>query len=287
MQGRRLAFGPFLLNPDNGTLLRQGKRVPVGRRGILLLEALLKRQGEIITKAELMDAAWLGAAVEESNLSVQIALLRKALGARPDGADWISTVPRIGYCLEHTSPGAGQPSEPISKPSLAILPFANLSSDPEQEYFADGLADEIIATLSKVPGLVIIARSSSFAYKGMSVDVRRIANDLNARYVAEGSVQRSGDRVRIVAQLSDGMTGSHLWAERYDRELVDIFAIQDEVARKIVAELSVAVQPVESAQWPGIASTGTNDCAGLSMLSAWPSDAARRHAERGGLPAHR
>src|SRR5258708_35573223 len=144
MQGQRFTFGPFLLNLDNGTLLRKGERVAVGRRGILLLEALLKRQGEIVTKAELMDAAWPGTAVEESNLSVQIALLRKALGLASDGEEWIGTIPRIGYRFLGSSPASGEAVVQISpKPSLAILPFANLSNDPEQEFFADGLTDEI------------------------------------------------------------------------------------------------------------------------------------------------
>ncbi|MFO1141518.1 MAG: winged helix-turn-helix domain-containing tetratricopeptide repeat protein [Amaricoccus sp.] len=258
MPGQRLAFGPFELNLDNGTLLRGGERVPVGRRGILLLEALLRRQGEILTKGELMDAAWLGAAVEESNLSVQVALLRKALGERGDGSEWIGTVPRIGYCLAPDAAGAALPAAPALRPSLAVLPFANLSSDPEQEFFAEGLADEIAATLAKLPGLRLVARSSSFAFKGRRADVRQIARELDARYVAEGSVQRSGGRVRIVAQLGDGATGGQLWADRYDRDLEDVFAIQGEVAGKIGAAISAAVRPVEPEQWPRIAAGGTS-----------------------------
>jgi TolB-like protein/cytochrome c-type biogenesis protein CcmH/NrfG len=258
MLGQRFAFGPFLLNPDNGTLLRRGEPVAVGRRGILLLEALLKRSGEIVTKAELIDAAWPDLAVEESNLSVQIALLRKALGATSDGGEWIVTIPRIGYRFLSSSQEVGAPSEQLAqRPSLAVLPFANLSNDVEQEFFADGLADEILTTLLKVPGLLVIARSSSFAYKGMPTDVRRVANDLGVRYVLEGSVRKDRDRIRIAAQLSDGSTGSQLWAERYDQRFDDLFAIQDEVARKIVAELSVAIGPVEAPQWPGISSRGT------------------------------
>ncbi|WP_341317869.1 winged helix-turn-helix domain-containing protein [Paraburkholderia sp. IMGN_8] len=258
MQGQRFTFGPFLLNLDNGTLQRQGERVAVGRRGILLLAALLKRPGEIVTKAELMDAAWPGTAVEESNLSVQIALLRKAVGLASDGEGWITTIPRIGYCLKGSVATSEEAvDQPSKKPSLAILPFANLSNDTDQDFFADGLADEIITTLSKIPGLVVIARSSSFAYKGMSIDVRRIASELGARYIVDGSIRKSGDRIRVVAQLSDGVSGSHLWAERYDRELHDMFAVQDEVARKIVAELNAALSPVEVALYPGVASGGT------------------------------
>ncbi|WP_459573812.1 winged helix-turn-helix domain-containing tetratricopeptide repeat protein [Cupriavidus sp. 8B] len=258
MQGQRFTFGPFLLNLDNGTLQRKGERVAVGRRGILLLAALLKRQGEIVTKAELMDAAWPGTVVEESNLSVQIALLRKAVGLAPDGEVWITTIPRIGYCFQGSITTSEEAvDQPSPKPSLAILPFANLSNDTDQDFFADGLADEIITTLSKFPGLIVIARSSSFAYKGKPMDVRRIASELGARYIVEGSIRKSGDRIRVVAQLSDGVSGSHLWAERYDRELHDMFAVQDEIARKIVAELSAALSPVEVALCPGVASGGT------------------------------
>jgi TolB-like protein len=258
MQGQRFSFGPFRLNLDNGTLLRSGEPVAVGRRGILLLAALLGRQGEIVTKTELMDAAWPGTAVEESNLSVQIALLRKAIDLSPEGEEWITTIPRIGYRFRGS---AGAPEEavegPSAKPSLAVLPFANRSQDPDQDYFAEGLADEIITALSKIPGLVVIARTSSFAQKGKSSDVRRMASDLGARYIVEGSLQKSGDRIRVVARLSDGVGGSQLWAERYDRDLDDVFAVQDEVARKIVAELNAALSPVETALWPAIAVAGT------------------------------
>ncbi len=132
MRGQRFTFGPFLLNLDNGTLLRKGEHVAVGRGGIRLLAALLKRQGEIVTKGELMDAAWPGAAVEESNLSVQIALLRKAIGLAADGEEWISTIPRTGYRIMSACPASeGSVDEISPKPSLAVLPFANLSNGPE------------------------------------------------------------------------------------------------------------------------------------------------------------
>jgi TolB-like protein/Tfp pilus assembly protein PilF len=137
------------------------------------------------------------------------------------------------------------PRAPISnskattdKPSIVVLPFVNMSSDPEQAYFADGLAEDLITDLSKVPGLLVIARNSSFAYKGRSVDVRLIASELGVRYVVEGSVRRASARVRINAQLIDAATGSHLWAERYDRDLADIFVVQDEVVGRIVGALA-------------------------------------------------
>lgn len=131
------------------------------------------------------------------------------------------------------------------KPSIAVLPFSNMSDDKEQEYFADGIAEDIITDLSKVSGLLVIARNSSFAYKGQSPDVRHVCRDLGVRHVLEGSVRKAGGRVRINAQLIDGTSGGHLWAERYDRKLEDIFAVQDEVTREIVAALKVALTPSE------------------------------------------
>lgn len=134
------------------------------------------------------------------------------------------------------------------KPSIAVLPFDNMSSDPEQEYFGDGLAEDVITTLSKVSSLFVIARNSSFAYKGKATDVRRIANDLGVRYVLEGSVRSSGPRIRVSAQLIDSADGSHLWAERYDRKLEDIFDIQDEITREIVTALRIRLTDGEQAQ---------------------------------------
>jgi TolB-like protein len=132
------------------------------------------------------------------------------------------------------------------KPSIAVLPFANMSGDPEQAYFAEGLAEDLITDLSKVPGFLVIARHSSFAYKGRLVDIRSIASELGVRYVIEGSVRRASARVRINAQLIDAATGNHLWAERYDRDLADIFLVQDEVVGKIVSALAGALPSVSS-----------------------------------------
>lgn len=139
-----------------------------------------------------------------------------------------------------------QMTSPISdKPSIAVLPFVNMSGDPEQEYFSDGITEDLITDISKISGLFVIARNSTFAYKGQSVDVRQIANDLGVRYVLEGSVRKAAGKVRINAQLVDSTTGSHLWAERYDGSLEDIFALQDEITAKIVSGLAVNLTAVE------------------------------------------
>jgi len=142
------------------------------------------------------------------------------------------------------SPGLKLPD----KPSIAVLPFANMSDDPEQEYFSDGISEDIISSLSQLPNIFVIARNSTFTYKGKSVNVQQVCRDLGVKYILEGSVRKVGNRVRITAQLIEGTTGHHLWAERYDRELEDIFAIQDEVTLKILRELQVKLTSGEQAR---------------------------------------
>jgi TolB-like protein/Flp pilus assembly protein TadD len=142
--------------------------------------------------------------------------------------------------LPEYPPGKGPKAKP-KKPSIAVLPFANLSDDKEQEYFADGMTDDLITDLSKLSGLIVIARNSVFTYKGKAVKVQEIAKDLNVTHVLEGSVRRSGGKVRINAQLIDAQTGAHLWAEIFDREFTEIFALQDDVREKIVAALKVTL----------------------------------------------
>ena len=142
------------------------------------------------------------------------------------------------------------------KPSIAVLPFSNMSGDPEQEYFSDGITEDIITALSKIKNLLVIARNSTFTYKGKSVDVRQVSREQGVRYVLEGSVRKAGNRIRVTAQLIDAMTGHHIWAERYDRELNDIFAVQDEIVREIVVALDVELNEGEQAR---IWSSGTTN----------------------------
>ena len=159
----------------------------------------------------------------------------------------------LGFWLEpwqeRVEPAAvGKMAFPLpDKPSIAVLPFANMSDDPSQEYFADGMTEDLITDLSKVSGLFVIARNSTFAYKGKPHDVRRVAEELGIRYVLEGSVRRAGDQVRINAQLIDATTGGHLWAERYDGSLSDVFGLQDRITRKIVTVLAVQLTSGEQA----------------------------------------
>jgi TolB-like protein/cytochrome c-type biogenesis protein CcmH/NrfG len=236
-----------VLDSAAGTLLRNDEPVAVGHRGAKLLAALVARPGDILDKAALMDAAWPGMAVEEGNLTVQISQLRKLLGPTDDGGDWIATIPRVGYRFTGAPEALGDAKRkplPLPKrPSIAVLPFVNVSNDPAQESFADGLTEDLITDLSRTSGLFVIARNSAFAYKGKAMDVRGIAEDLGVRYLLEGSARHAAGRVRINAQLVDAVGGDHLWAERYDRSLDDIFAVQDEVTGKIVEALLGRLRP--------------------------------------------
>ncbi len=254
MQGSRFAFGPFVLDVGAGTLRRDEVPIAIGYRALKLLAALVARHGEILRKAELLDAAWPGLVVEEGNLSVQVAQLRKLLGPPAEGDQWIATVPRVGYRFCGTVEQLGDikraPLPLPSEPSIAVLPFINVSSDPEQESFADGLTEDLTTDLSRIPGLFVIARNSAFAYKGKAMDVREIAEGLGVRYLLEGSARRATGRVRINAQLVDALSGDHLWAERFDRSLDDIFAVQDEVTGKIVEALLGRLRPTPPRKRP-------------------------------------
>jgi DNA-binding winged helix-turn-helix (wHTH) protein len=177
------ALGPFRLDTDSGLLLRGTEPVALGLRAIALLRALVERPGALVSKDALIEAAWPGLAVEDSNLTVQIAALRRALGEEPGGDGWIETMPRRGYRFIGPVVTEAQNSVIASraeralpllpdKPSIAVLPFENLSGDPEQEYFADGMVEEIITGLSRIRWLFVIARNSTFIYKGQAVDVK-------------------------------------------------------------------------------------------------------------------
>src|SRR5262245_29939601 len=191
----KLAFGPFVLDVERGMLFREGRPLVVSSKGLQLLRVLLEAPGQVLAKADLMEAGWPGAAVEESNLSVQIAALRKQLGPSPDGGDWISTVPRVGYrfvgAVDACDTVPHVPAEYISedrqRPSIAVLPFTNLSGTPDQQYFGDAIANDIITALTRFKWFSVVARNSSFAFRDSSIDVREIAKRLGARYVVEGS----------------------------------------------------------------------------------------------------
>ena len=241
-------FGDFRFEPRTGLLFKDGQLVALGRRGAQLLEAFLRRRGEVLTKAELIDAAWSEAAIEESNLSVQIAGLRKALGTTADGKEWIATVPRVGYRLAAVDPEQPPLGDASPLPSLAVLAFDNLGDDPAQQYFADGIVEDLITGLSRFRSFDVIARNSSFAYRGKPVDVRKVARELGVRYVLEGSVRRAGSRLRVTAQLIDGEDGAHLWAHTYDGDTVDVFEVQDRITESVAGVLEPRIGLAEIAR---------------------------------------
>ena len=250
MSGLRFAFGPFVLDPEKGTLLRKGLPVPVGYRAILILAALLRKPGEVVTKSALLDAAWEGMTVEESNLSVQVASLRKLLGTSGSGGEWIATVPRVGYRFNGAVETPEQRSGPDPQtgdpgPSIAVLPFKNLSDDAEQQYFAEGLAEDIITRLARLRSLFVTARNSSFAYQGKAANLKEVGHELGVRYILDGSVRRSGKRLRIGAELSEASTGLQVWAERYDVDLTDFFALQDQISESVIAAIEPRLYAAE------------------------------------------
>jgi TolB-like protein/Flp pilus assembly protein TadD len=242
-------LGPFRLDSKGETLFRGPKPVALGQRAIALLRVLVERSGQPVSKQDLIEAAWPGLAVEESNLTVQIAALRRVFAEAPGGTDWIETLPRRGY--RYIGPVAataatGTAALPLpDKPSIAVLPFQNLSDDPQQDYFADGVVEDIITGLSRIKWLFVIARNSSFTYKGSAVDVKQVGRDLGVRYVLEGSLRKAGERVRVSAQLVDAETAGHLWAERYDRPLNDIFALQDEITLSVIGAIEPRLRNAE------------------------------------------
>jgi adenylate cyclase len=235
-------FGPFTLN--DGTLTRDGKPIALGQRALALLEALVAANGPA-DKAALIEAAWPGAIVEDGNLTVQIAALRKALGTRPDGQEWIVTVPRLGYRLVRSAVPANEGPTTSPLPSVAVLPFKNLSGDSEQDYFADGIVEDIITALSRFKSFAVVASNSSFVYKGRAIGVREVAEELGVRYVVEGSVRRSGGKLRVSARLVDGQSAAELWGQSFDGSLEDVFDIQDRVTDNVVAIVEPRIKRAE------------------------------------------
>jgi TolB-like protein/Tfp pilus assembly protein PilF len=218
----------------------------------------------VVSKKDLIASVWGGRLVSDSTLTSRINAARKAVGERGANQKLIRTIPRKGFRFagvvneqsNNTPPVEAPPEqshEPPSpalplpdRPAIAVLPFNNMSGEREQEYFSDGISEDIITALSRLRWFLVIARNSSFIYKGRSVHIKQIAYELGVRYVVEGSVRKSGNRVRITAQLNDVATGSHVWAERYDRDLTDVFAVQDEITEAIVAAIEPQIYLAEN-----------------------------------------
>jgi TolB-like protein/Tfp pilus assembly protein PilF len=248
----QVTFGQFQLDLGKRELRRAGTLVKLGSRAVDVLCVLARAEGQVVTKAALMAEVWPSVIVEDSNIQVHVSNLRKSLDDGTDGQGFIVTVPGRGYRLlglqswpQATELPGAQPAVSISETCIAVLPFTNMSGDPEQEYFADGIVEDIITGLSRIQWLSVIARNSSFVYKGKPIDVRQFARELGSRYVLEGSVRRSGDRLRLTAQLIEAQTGRNLWAERYDRLLGDIFAVQDEITMSVIGAIEPNLRKIE------------------------------------------
>src|SRR5262245_10430660 len=236
---------------------RGGQRRAVEPQVFELLAYLVRNAGRLVTKDELIAEVWGGRIVSDSALSGQIKSARQAIGDDGEQQRLIRTVHGRGcrFVGELDRAEPPQVAEPRrieeralalpDKPSVAVLPFANLSGDPEQDYFADGMVEEITTALSRVKEFFVIARNSAFTYKGRAVDVKQIGRELGVRYLVEGSVRRAGDRVRITGQLIDAETGAHLWADRYDGALADVFELQDRVTSSIVGAIEPSLQRAE------------------------------------------
>ena len=237
-----ITFGRYHLDPRGG-LLSGGREVRLTPKALALLSFIAERAGEVVTKEELFAALWPNIAVGDSALVTCIKEIRKALRDDARHPRYVETLHRRGYRFIGKAAAAspdGREGETSAlalpdRPSIAVLAFDNMSDDPDQEYFADGISEDLITSLSRIRWLFVIARNSTFVYKHRAVDVKQVARELGIRYVLEGSVRRAGKRLRITAQLVDAATGGHLWAEHYDCKIDDIFAVQDEITRSVAA----------------------------------------------------
>jgi TolB-like protein len=259
-------FDNHVLDIRRRELHRGSAPVPVEPQVFDLLIFLLQNRDRVVSKDDLIASVWGGRIVSDATLASRINAARKAVADNGEEQRLIRTVARRGIRFvgavrvraaadeaAQTAAAPAEAQEPVpaararsDQPAIAVLPFVNMSGDQAQEYFSDGISEDIITALSRVRWFLVIARNSSFVYKGRAVPMKRIAEELGVGYLVEGSVRRSGDLVRITAQLSDVATGSQLWGERYDRSLADVFAVQDEITESIVAAIEPQVYVAEN-----------------------------------------
>jgi adenylate cyclase len=240
---QRIRFGAFELDKGAGELCKDGVRVRLQAQPLRILELLLEKPGRVITRDELRRELWPGNTLVDFDHGLNRAInkLREALADSADSPRFIETLAKRGYRFI-----GDLGTRTVAGDSIVVLPFVNMSADTENEYFADGITEEIINALAQIKDLHVVARSSAFSFKGRHVDPRVVGEQLNVRTVLEGSVRRAGNHLRITAQLVNAADGYHLWSERYDREMKDVFAIQDEIARSIARRLQVEVEGSEA-----------------------------------------
>jgi TolB-like protein len=245
----RYCFEEFAFDIDRRERHRGAGVVSITPQVFDLLEYLIRNRKRVVSKDELINAVWNGRIVSDAALTTRLNAVRAAIGDTGDEQRLIKTLPRKGFRFvgqvretrEVADPNPRDAPESAlalpDKPSIAVLPFENMSGDPEQEYFADGMVEEIITALSRFKWLFVIARNSSFTFKGKAVDVKEVGRRLGVRYVLEGSVRKTAGKVRITGQLIDAVTATHIWADRFERDLTDIFALQDEVTVAVVSAI--------------------------------------------------
>ncbi|AMA59435.1 winged helix-turn-helix domain-containing tetratricopeptide repeat protein [Bradyrhizobium sp. CCGE-LA001] len=257
----RYLFERYELDSGRRELYRDTSLVALAPQTFDLLDYLIRNRERVVSKDELITAIWKGRCVSDAALTTRLNAARSAIGDSGENQRLIKTLARKGYRFIGTvqearsAPAltvpdrqeeAAKPDLPIpDKPSLAVLPFTNLSSDPEQEYFADGMVEDIITGLSRSKSLFVIARQSTFTYRGKAIDIRQVGRELGVRYVLEGSVRKSGDRVRISGQLIEATSGAHLWADRFESHLNDIFDLQDQVTSSVIGALFPQLERAE------------------------------------------
>ena len=256
----RFLFGDHVLDTARRELRHGGTQIALEPQVFDLLVYLLQNRERVVGKDDLLASVWGGRIVSDATLDSRIAAARRAVGdsggaqtlirtfARK-GVRFIAEVREEGKSAAFASEMAAEPRRAElalpDNPSIAVLPFTNMSSDPEQEFFAHGIADDVITALSHYPSLFVIARNSSFTYKGPGIDVKEIGRDLGVRYVLEGSLRKGGNRIRVTAQLVEAEAGRHVWAERFDRDLTDIFAVQDEITEAVTIAIAPAIADAE------------------------------------------
>ncbi|OAF16025.1 winged helix-turn-helix domain-containing tetratricopeptide repeat protein [Bradyrhizobium neotropicale] len=257
----RYLFEEYVFDTDRRELHRGADLVSVAPQVFDILDYLIRNRERVVTKDDLMNAIWKGRIVSEAALTTRLNAARTAIGDRGEAQRLIKTLPRKGFRFVGAVREAQKP-DPLEaihgqqdarivalplpdKPSIAVLPFANLSSDPEQDYFADGVVEDITMALSLFRWLFVVARNSSFAYKGRPVDVKQVGRELGVRYALEGSVRRAGNRVRIAAQLIDAETGAHLWADHFEGPIEDMFDLQDHLTSCVVGAIAPKLQHEE------------------------------------------
>jgi TolB-like protein/Flp pilus assembly protein TadD len=247
----RYFFEHYAFDTDRRELRRGPDVVSTTPQVFDLLDYLIRNRERVVSKDDLIKAIWNGRSVSDAALTTRLNAARGAIGDSGEEQRFIKTLPRKGFrfvgqvreAREVAGPNPGDAPENAlalpDKPSIAVLPFENMSGDSEQEYFADGMVEEIITALSRFKSLFVIARNSSFTFKGRAVDIKEVGRRLGVRYVLEGAVRKASGRVRITGQLIDAVTGAHIWADRFERDLTDVFALQDEVTVAVVS----AIQP--------------------------------------------